>query len=135
MAERSVPEPVLLQLRRSEDIRQSVAEIHRADLAPLGRPDLRLVPRRIIAHTAPHRDGLLPEVGVLPREGADLSDAKSRKAGDPDGKERRVVLLFQPVRQRLVLLIADGGAKRSVFIVLISNLSSKKTMKLLLLVL
>lgn len=59
-----------------EDRRQRVTEVYRADFAPLGGADLRLVPCPVVAHTAPHRDGLLLEVNVLPCEGADLADPK-----------------------------------------------------------
>lgn len=64
---------------------------YRADFAPLGGADLRLVPCPVVAHTAPHRDGLLLEVNVLPCEGADLADPKPGIVGDLNGQERRVM--------------------------------------------
>ena len=78
---------VLLGLRRLEDRGQRVAKVHRADFASLGGADLRLVPRPVVAHTAPHCNGLLLEVDVLPCESADLADSKPGVVSDLDGQE------------------------------------------------
>lgn len=110
---------VLLGLGRLEERRQRVAEVHRADFAPLGGADLRLVSRPVVAHTAPHRDGLLFQVNVLPCESADLADPKPGVVGDLDGQESRILFLFQIVRQRLVLLKGDRWDGQPVLAVLI----------------
>ena len=95
---------------------------YRADFAPLGGADLRLVPCPVVAHTAPHRDGLLLEVNVLPCEGADLADPKPGIVGDLNGQERRVILLFQIVRQGLELIIGNRRDCQPVLAVLIEQL-------------
>ena len=62
--------------------------------------------------------GLLFEVNVLPCEGADLADPKPGVVGDLDGQERRILFLFQIVRQSLVLLVGDRGDGQPVLAVL-----------------
>ena len=41
---------------RFEDRRQRVAEVHSTDFLPLGGPDLRLVPRPVVADAPPYRE-------------------------------------------------------------------------------
>ena len=62
------------------------------------------MPYPIVAHTAPHRDDMLLEVDVLSCESADLADPKPGVVGDLGGQERRILFLFQIVRQHLAAL-------------------------------
>lgn len=62
---------MLLGLCCLEDRHQRIAEVHRADFAPLCSAYFNLVPRPIVAHTAPYRDDLLREVNVLPGDMAE----------------------------------------------------------------
>lgn len=86
---------VLLGLCRLENRRQRVTEVHRANFAPLGGADLRLVPRPVVAHTAPHRDGLILEVNILPSEGADFADPKPGVVSDLDGRSAGLSFFFR----------------------------------------
>ena len=100
--------PRLLPLRLLENIRQSVAEVHGSDFLSLGGPDLQLVPRPIVAHTAADRQTLFFQVNVLPRQRTDFANTKPGVVGDLDGEKHGVVLGFQKVGQTLILLVGDG---------------------------
>lgn len=67
---------VLLHLRRPQDFRQRVAEVHSADFAPLGRPYFGLVPCVVVPHTAAYRQVLLVQIDVLPGQTADLANRR-----------------------------------------------------------
>ena len=118
----NLPNTSLLLCYNPAQVLKMGGKHYRADFAPLGGADLRLVPCPVVAHTAPHRDGLLLEVNVLPCEGADLADPKPGIVGDLNGQERRVILLFQIVRQGLELIIGNRRDCQPVLAVLIEQL-------------
>ena len=99
---------VLRCLRRPQDFRQCVAEVHSADFAPLGRPYFGLVPCAVVPHTAAYRQVLLVQIDVLPCQAADLANAKPRVVGDLYGQQRRVFPVFQIAGQLQVLPVGDG---------------------------
>ena len=86
--------PSLLPLRLLENIRQSVAEVHGSDFLSLGGPDLQLVPRPVVAHTAADRQTLFFQINVLPCQRTDLANPKPGVVGDLDGEKRGVILGF-----------------------------------------
>ena len=108
---------MLFLLRFFQDLCQRVAEVHRANLAPLGGANLRLVPCPVVPHTAPYRDDLFFQVDVLPGQRTHFSDTKPGEVGDLNGEKRRIALLFEPVRQSYILLIGNGGNSQLVAVV------------------
>ena len=88
---------VLLGLCRLENRRQRVTEVHRADLAPLGGADLRLVSCPVVSHTASYCEVLSVKVDVLPSQTTDLSNTQTCIIGYLYRKKCRIVFLFQEV--------------------------------------
>ena len=100
--------PSLLPLRLLENIRQGVAEVHGSDFLALGGPDLQLMPRPVVAHTAADGQTLFFQINVLPCQRTDLANPKPGVVGDLDGEKRGVILGFQKIGQALILLMGDG---------------------------
>lgn len=90
---------VLFRLCLSENVRQSVAEVHGADFLAFGSTYLCLVPLPVVSHTASYCEVLSVKVDVLPSQCTRFSDTKPCVIGYLHREQCRIVFLFQKVLQ------------------------------------
>ena len=99
---------MLFRLCLSENVRQSVAEIHGTDFLAFGCTYLCLVPLPVVSHTASYCKVLSVKVDVLPSQCTRFSDTKPCVIGYLHREQCRIVFLFQKVLQHYKLLVVNG---------------------------
>lgn len=92
---------MLFRLCLSENVSQSVAEIHGADFLAFGGTYLCLVPLPVVSHTASYCEVLFVKVDVLPSQTTHFSDTKPCVIGYLHREQCGIVFLFQEVHKCL----------------------------------
>ena len=87
---------MLFRLCFSENVSQSVAEIHGADFLVFGGTYLCLVPLPVVSHTASYCEVLFVKVDVLPSQTTHFSDTKPCVIGYLHREQCGIVFLSHP---------------------------------------